>query len=135
MKINKNKFADVVLLKLHPIRSVFLVCFRTVTLQRQGIKIILVQRYFNVVTLKQHWITVLTPSVCRVFVWTPIPACSWTTGTLCKRDSLAIYLKIREQELKVAPWENQFLALLIVNINNFSRFIPPENMRNPKSFW
>ena len=51
MMYNENKFADVILLKLDHIVNVFLVRFRTITLQTQEIKITLVQRCFNVVTL------------------------------------------------------------------------------------
>ena len=53
MKCNENKFADVTLLKLHPIVNVFMVRVRTIILQTQGVEITLVQhRFFNVLTLK-----------------------------------------------------------------------------------
>ena len=54
MKCNENKLADVTLRKLHFIVNAFIVRFRTSTLQTQGDETTLVQRCFNVVTLKQH---------------------------------------------------------------------------------
>ena len=45
-------------------------------------------------------------------------ACLWTPGTLCKRDSFAIHLKIWKQLLKVAPWKQVFLYFVNININN-----------------
>ena len=55
MKWNENKFSDVILFKLYPIVNVFLVLFQTITLSTQKVEITLVQRYFSVVTLKQHY--------------------------------------------------------------------------------
>ena len=54
MKCNENKFADVIFLKLHPIVNVFVVRFQTITLQTQGAEMTLVQRCFNIVTLKRN---------------------------------------------------------------------------------
>ena len=63
MMYNENKFADVILLKLDPIVNVFLVRFRTITLQTQEIKITLVQRCFNVVTLNNIELRLFRPPV------------------------------------------------------------------------
>ena len=114
IKCNKNKFSDVILLKFYLPET-----FPNITLETQEVEITLFQCCFTVVTLKQHWIKVIsTPCVCRVFIWTPIPTCLWTLGTLCKRDSLVIHLKIRKQLLKVAPSEKLSLNFKSVNINN-----------------
>ena len=114
IKCNKNKFSDVILLNF-----TYLKRFQIITLETQEVEITLFQCYFTVVTLKQHWIKVIsTPCVYRVFIWTPIPTCLWTLGTLCKRDSLVIHLKIRKQLLKVAPSEKLSLNFKSVNINN-----------------
>ena len=60
MKIN-----FVILLKLHP--SILLWMFSSYVSKqlpcKHGVKITLVQRYFSVVTLKQHWIKAISPSV------------------------------------------------------------------------
>ena len=63
MMYNENKFADVILLKLDHIVNVFLVRFRTITLQTQEIKITLVQRCFNVVTLNNIELRLFRPPV------------------------------------------------------------------------
>ena len=86
------------------------------------------QQSFIVVSLKQYWIKVIsTTCVCRVFIWTPIPASSWTLSTLCKTDSLAINLKIRKQLLKVAPWKRLLLNFVIMIINNLKFHPFPAN--------
>ena len=116
MKIN-----FVILLKFYPFTTLWMFSWY-VSQQipcKQGIEITLVQRCFSVVTLKQHWIKVISTScVCRLFIWTPIPVCLWTPCTLCKSDSLAIHLKIRKQLMKVAPWKKLFLSCVSININN-----------------
>ena len=108
MKIN-----FVILLKFHPYTSLWMFSWY-VSKQipcKHGVEITLVQRCFSVVTLKQHWIKVISTSfVCRLFIWTPIPVCLWTPCDLCKSDSLAIHLKIRKQLMKVAPWKKLFLS-------------------------
>ena len=88
---------------------------------KHEVEITLVQRCFSVVTLKQNWIKVIkTSCVSRLFIWTPIPAFLWTPYTLCKRDPLAIHLKIRKQLMKVAPRKKPFLNFVNININNLS---------------
>ena len=116
MKIN-----FVILLKFHSSTSLWMFSWY-ISKQipwKHGIKITLVQRCFSVVTLKQHWLKVISTScVCRLFNWTPIPVCLWTPYTLCKRDSLAIHLNIRKQLMKVALWKKLFLNCVNININN-----------------
>ena len=75
MKYNENEFADATLLKLHPIVNVFLLRLQAITLQKQGVEITFVQGCFNVVMLKEHLVKVISaPCLCKVFIWTPIPA-------------------------------------------------------------
>ena len=116
MKIN-----FVILLKFHPCTSLRMFSWY-VSKQipcKLGIEVILVQCCFSLVTLKQHWIKVISTSrVCRLLIWMPIPVCLWTLCTLCKRDSLTIHLKIRKQLMKVAPWKKLFLNCVNNNINN-----------------
>ena len=101
MKIN-----FVILLKLHPSPPLRMFSWY-VSKQlscKHGVEIMLVQRCFSVVTLKQNWIKVIsTQCVYRLFIWTPITACLWTPYALCKRYPLAIHLKIRKQLMKVVP--------------------------------
>ena len=116
MKIN-----FVILLKLHPSIPLWMFSWY-VSKQlpcKHEVEKTLVQRCFRVVTLKQNWIEViLTSCVYRLFIWTPIPACLWTPYTLCKRDPLAIYLKIQKQLMKVAAGKKLFLNFVNININN-----------------
>ena len=86
MKCNENRFLAAILLKLHPIGNAFPVWFQTIIVQTQGLEIMLVQCCFKVLTLKQYWIKViLTPCADRVFIWTLIPVCLWTPGTLSQK--------------------------------------------------
>ena len=115
---------------MHPIVNVFLICLQTIIPQTQGVEITLFQRCLSVVTLKQHWVHVIsTPCVCRVFIWRAIPPCLWTPGTLCKRDSLEIHLKIWKKLLKVAPRKKPFINFANININklqfhSFCLYVP-----------
>ena len=66
---------------------ILLIYFQTITLGNSNVSSTLFQRR----DVEQHWIKVIsTPCVCRLFIWTPIPACLWTPGTQYKRDSLAM---------------------------------------------
>ena len=116
MKIN-----FVILLKFHPCTSLWIFSWY-VSKQipcKLGVEVKLVQRCFIVVTLKQHWIKVISTScVCRLFICTPILVCLWTLCSFCKRDSLTIDLKIRKQLMKVASWKKLFLNCVNNNINN-----------------
>ena len=115
------KIDFVILLKFHPSTSLWMFSWY-VSQQipcKHRVEIMLVWGCFSIVTLKQHWIKVIsTPCVYRLFIWTPIPVCLWTLCTLCKRDSLAIHLKIWKQVMKVAPWKKLFLNCVNININN-----------------
>ena len=54
MKCNENRLLSAILLKLHRIVNAFPVCFQTIIVETQGLELMLVQRCFNVLTLKQY---------------------------------------------------------------------------------
>ena len=111
----------VILLKLYPSTPFWMFSWY-VSKQlpcKHGVKITRVQRCFSVVTLKQHWIKVIsTPCVYRLFIWTPIPACLWTPCNLYKKDSLAIHWKNPEVVNESYSWKKKLFLNFVININN-----------------
>ena len=116
------RWSAINLLKMHP--STLLWMFSWYVFKqlpwKHGVKITLVQRCFSVVKLKKQWIKVIStnPLCSRLFIWTPILACLWTPCALCKRNSLAIHLKIWKQLMEVTPSKKLLLNCANIKIDN-----------------